>query len=47
MKARYFKKLDNNRVWCELCPHNCAINPGKYGICRVRFNDNGKLTLPF
>lgn len=47
MKARYFKKLDNNRVQCELCPHNCKINPGKYGICKVRYNDNGELTIPF
>jgi len=26
-----------------LCPHNCIINEGKFGLCNVRQNENGKL----
>ncbi len=41
--ARFYEKLDRERVWCHLCPHNCKINPGGYGICRVRQNLAGNL----
>ncbi|NOY08364.1 MAG: AmmeMemoRadiSam system radical SAM enzyme [Spirochaetes bacterium] len=47
MKAGFFTKLNDNRVRCELCPHRCTINPGRYGICRVRNNDEGDLKIPF
>lgn len=42
-EASYYKKRDNNQVECTLCPHNCIINEGKYGICKVRKNENGIL----
>ena len=41
--ARWFEKESNNVVKCLLCPHLCRINPGKSGICGVRYNDNGTL----
>jgi len=28
---------------CNICPHNCAIAPGKTGICGARRNNGGKL----
>jgi pyruvate formate lyase activating enzyme len=28
---------------CELCPHNCAIAEGKYGLCGIRWNLHGTL----
>ncbi len=28
---------------CHLCPHECRINPGKRGICRIRENQEGEL----
>lgn len=43
MKAKYFTQEDNKQVRCWLCPHNCLINPGKRGICRVRKNVDGEL----
>jgi len=43
MEARFYKKLDNNTIRCELCNHFCVIPDGKTGICRVRQNKNGKL----
>ena len=42
-EAAYFEKQDKNKVKCYLCPHNCAINDGKYGICKVRKNSGGTL----
>jgi len=43
VKALHWKKLDKNRVHCYLCPHECKIREGKYGICKSRLNRNGKL----
>lgn len=42
-EASYYKKLDNKKVECTLCPHNCVIKNGLYGICKVRKNKNGIL----
>ena len=41
-EASYYKRLDG-KVQCLLCPHECFINDGKRGSCRVRKNFNGKL----
>ena len=44
MKAcRYYKRLDDGRVECTLCPHHCRIAEGKTGICRSRRNQGGVL----
>ena len=42
-KALFFEKLGDNKVKCNLCPHNCIINEGKRGLCRVRKNIKGEL----
>jgi len=42
-QALYYKKLKNNKVQCQLCPHYCAISDGKKGNCGVRQNKKGKL----
>jgi pyruvate formate lyase activating enzyme len=41
--ARYQEKLTDNVVSCHLCPHNCIIHDGKYGICQTRINYKGEL----
>jgi len=41
--ARFFEKLDDDKVQCHLCAHECIIDPGKRGICRVRENRAGTL----
>ncbi|MDD4296586.1 MAG: AmmeMemoRadiSam system radical SAM enzyme [Ruminiclostridium sp.] len=28
---------------CNICPHHCAIEEGKTGLCRARTNTNGKI----
>jgi len=42
-QALYFEQLDNKKVRCQLCPHNCIIHDGKVGICRQRKNVEGVL----
>ncbi|MBC8526882.1 MAG: AmmeMemoRadiSam system radical SAM enzyme [Candidatus Cloacimonetes bacterium] len=42
-KALYYKKLDANKVQCELCPQMCVISEGKTGICFGRRNIGGEL----
>ena len=34
-------------VRCFACGHRCLVKPGRDGVCRVRFNDNGVLRVPF
>ena len=42
-EAMYYEKLESSNVICGLCPHECKIAPGKFGICRVRNNIEGTL----
>ncbi|HEY9164929.1 MAG TPA: AmmeMemoRadiSam system radical SAM enzyme [Candidatus Kryptonia bacterium] len=46
VEGELYKKLDNDWVLCYSCGHRCKIKPGREGICRVRFNSNGKLMVP-
>ena len=41
--ALYYNKIENSKVQCCLCPHNCIIKPGGTGVCRARANMNGEL----
>ena len=41
--ALYWIKLEEDKVQCNLCPHNCKINEGQYGVCNVRKNNSGNL----
>jgi len=43
MEALFYHKVDDEKVKCELCPHNCIINNRKSGICKVRVNTKGIL----
>ena len=42
-----YEKLDRNRVRCYSCGHCCPIAEGQAGVCKVRFNQGGKLFAPF
>ncbi len=33
-------------IRCVACGHRCCIAPGKSGVCRVRFNQDGVLRVP-
>jgi Pyruvate-formate lyase-activating enzyme len=42
-QAMFYDKLDENKVKCTLCPHECSISSGNIGRCRARKNMNGEL----
>ncbi|MBU4425794.1 MAG: AmmeMemoRadiSam system radical SAM enzyme [Proteobacteria bacterium] len=44
MKEAYlYERLENDKVRCVLCSHNCLIKNGKKGLCGVRENRSGTL----
>jgi len=42
-----YEKLEDGSVRCFSCGHRCLLHPGKRGICRVRFNQEGELRVPW
>ncbi len=42
-EALHYKKLGDNCVQCQLCPHECKLKPEQLGICGVRQNIEGTL----
>jgi pyruvate formate lyase activating enzyme len=42
-----YKKLEGNRVCCVACGHRCPIADRASGACKVRFNQDGVLRVPF
>jgi pyruvate formate lyase activating enzyme len=40
------EQLDNEAVRCYACGHRCLVGPGRRGICKVRFNEGGRLLVP-
>jgi len=42
-EALLYKKIDDNRVKCQLCAHHCTIANGSKGLCQVRENQDGIL----
>ncbi len=42
-----YESLPDRSVRCYACGHRCLIREGRRGICRVRFNQDGKLRVPW
>src|SRR3990172_13275570 len=42
-----YDRLDNGWVHCYACGHDCRIPSGAHGVCRVRFNEGGRLRVPW
>src|SRR5215475_4613131 len=40
-------RLEGDRIRCLACGHRCLIGDGLRGICKVRFNEGGRLRVPF
>ncbi len=45
-KGDLYEKLEGDMIGCHACAHRCTIRPGKRGICKVRFNQDGELKVP-
>ena len=43
--ARYWHKLDDNRIQCDLCPRDCRLHEGQRGACFVRMRENDEMVL--
>ena len=43
--TRYWHRLEDGRVQCDLCPRFCKLHEGKHGLCFVRANQNGEVVL--
>ena len=41
------QQLDNGALICTACGHRCKLRPGQRGICKVRFNSDGVLQVPW
>ncbi|MFN2446476.1 MAG: AmmeMemoRadiSam system radical SAM enzyme [Vicinamibacterales bacterium] len=42
-----YDHLDRDWVQCHACGHDCRIPPGARGVCKVRFNEAGRLLVPW
>jgi pyruvate formate lyase activating enzyme len=45
-EGEIYDRLEGERVRCYACGHRCLILPGLDGICRVRYNEGGRLMVP-
>ena len=39
--------IDKGRIRCYSCGHQCPIPDGAAGVCKVRFNQGGRLMVPW
>jgi pyruvate formate lyase activating enzyme len=44
--AELTEHLPGDALRCYACGHRCLINQGKRGICKVRYNERGRLLVP-
>src|SRR5919107_5642280 len=40
------ERLEGRDLRCYACGHRCLVREGKRGICKVRFNERGRLLVP-
>jgi pyruvate formate lyase activating enzyme len=43
--ARYWRKLDDGRLQCDLCPRLCKLHDGQRGFCFTRARDGEQIVL--
>jgi pyruvate formate lyase activating enzyme len=41
------ERLPDGRLRCYSCGHRCPIPEGREGVCKVRYNEDGVLRVPF
>ena len=43
--GRWWRKLDDGRIQCDLCPRECRLHEGQRGACFVRARVNDAMVL--
>ncbi len=43
--GRYWHRLPDGRLQCDLCPRFCKLHAGQRGLCFVRANQNAQIVL--
>jgi len=43
--TRYWHRLDDGRVQCDMCPRFCQLKNGQRGLCFVRANSGDRIVL--
>jgi len=43
--TKYWRRLDDGRVQCDLCPRFCKLHEGQRGFCFVRACQDGQIVL--
>ena len=46
-EGELYDKLERGFVHCYACGHCCRIPDGQLGVCKVRYNEGGKLLVPW
>lgn len=46
-EGELYERRPDGRLVCYACGHRCLIPEGREGVCRVRFNRNGRLMVPW
>jgi pyruvate formate lyase activating enzyme len=47
IESDLYQRFGEKTVRCLACAHRCLLHEGRRGICGVRFNQDGKLHVPF
>ena len=45
VEARYWHRLEDGRLQCDLCPRFCRLHDGQRGLCFVRACEGGRMVL--
>jgi len=45
-EGELYERLPESKVRCVACGHRCLILDGQRGICKVRYNEEGRLLVP-
>ncbi|MFQ5345062.1 MAG: AmmeMemoRadiSam system radical SAM enzyme [Mariprofundus sp.] len=43
--GRYWHRLDDGRIQCDICPRDCKLHDGQRGLCFVRKCEGGQIVL--
>ena len=43
--TKYWHKLEDGHIQCDLCPRECKLHEGQRGLCFVRANQNDQIVL--